>query len=169
MATGTIQFRGDLMKFADEVNVELGHAVQKITQDMHTEVTVLTPVDTGRLRAAWVMGVGAPPETVPPEIPQDVLDAREEKKKKGEKVDAILPPPDPLDVSGIDGKSPVFLVNNLEYAEAIEDGHSKQRPNGMLKVAVETVSAKFLSDGGSFLPALETVQLSPTPIPPATP
>jgi len=34
----------------------------------------------------------------------------------------------------------VFISNNLPYAQAIEDGHSKQAPAGMVKVTV----AEFL-------------------------
>lgn len=30
----------------------------------------------------------------------------------------------------------VFISNNLPYAEAIEDGHSKQAPMGMVKVTI---------------------------------
>jgi hypothetical protein len=149
--TGTVAFKGDLAAFAESMHVGLGLAVKKIVLDLHSEVTALTPVDTGRLRAAWMIGVGEASEETPDDVPQAILDKRAEQKAKGTDPGPIFGPPDPPDVSDIDGTQPVFLSNNLEYAEAIEDGHSQQAPNGMLKVAIATIEAQFQSDGGTLI------------------
>lgn len=39
-------------------------------------------------------------------------------------------------IAGHRGDGSIFISNNLPYAQAVEDGHSKQAPAGMVKVTV---------------------------------
>jgi hypothetical protein len=48
-------------------------------------------------------------------------------------------------VAQIDGTQEVFIVNNLAYVEALENGHSKQAPNGFVKLAMMEVEADIAS------------------------
>lgn len=77
-----------------------------------------TPVKTGRARANWQAGLN--------QAPNGVLEqsdpSGEATLAKAEKVLAGMKPGDSF-----------VLVNNLPYAQELEDGSSKQAPNGMLK------------------------------------
>lgn len=55
--------------------------------------------------------------------------------------DAIPQPPSPP--LEIDGTTDTYIINNLAYIKALEDGHSKQAPNGMRRLAMEAEQAKI--------------------------
>lgn len=75
----------------------------------------------GRLRGNWQTDVGSPK--------QGTLDIRD---PSGSASLATLLAKSQAFRSG----TTIYLTNNLPYAKAIEDGHSKQRPAGMVKVNV---------------------------------
>jgi hypothetical protein len=77
-----------------------------------------TPVQTGRARANWQAGVNQAPSGV---LEQTELSGGEALARVEKVLDQMKP-----------GDSFV-LVNNLDYAKALEDGSSQQAPNGMLK------------------------------------
>lgn len=105
---------------AKKLEVAIETVMQKLALDIHKGVTERTPVDTGRARASWQLGLGEMNAAVADEVPEG----------------QTLPPPGPVDVSGIDGKRVVFITNNLPYAEPLENGHSQQAPAGMVSVTL---------------------------------
>ena len=114
----------DIGKFAKAIGADLGLATEKIAGDLHGKITKRTPVDSGRARASWDMGIGAPPEGVPPEGQETYQE--------------------PLfDGGQIDGLSEVFIVSNLVYMEPLENGHSQQAPNGMVALSIAEVVAEM--------------------------
>lgn len=125
-----LQFKADLRAFAAKIDVELGLVMQKITLDMFSDIVGRTPVDTGRARAGWAVGIGSYGDFMPPPA------------KKGEKGVQFQAPAAP-DVSAVDGTQAVFIYNNVEYIQALEDGHSKQAPAGMVKLALTTAELKI--------------------------
>lgn len=85
-------------------------------------VIMKTPVDTGRARGNWHIGINAPGRG-----PDDVDKGGGGAVSRGARALAFLPP-----------FPTVFISNNLPYIEALEDGHSrKQAPSGMVKVTIE--------------------------------
>lgn len=85
-------------------------------------LVLATPVDTGRARANWNVGIG-------------VLDTRERD-------------PDPSGQAAIErGKQviasyttgTIVIANALPYIEALDQGHSAQAPNGMTAQAIIAV------------------------------
>ena len=46
------------------------------------------------------------------------------------------PAPAPPDLSAVDAAQVVWLLNNVEYIQALEEGHSQQAPAGMLRVSL---------------------------------
>lgn len=97
-------------------------AVRKIVLDMFSGVILMSPVDTGRFRGNWQPAAGnMPTGTV------ELLD------KDGTVVIAKVQG----EVSGLKVGDTIFMVNNLPYGPALETGHSKQAPVGMVGLTVQ--------------------------------
>lgn len=148
MAATLFTFAQDLQKFAEHVDIEIATVVQKICSDLFTRIvgnfeSHRHPVDTGRARAGWAISIGTPAFFLPATVPQSLLNERAAKKRKGEKPEPIFPLPGDPDVSAIDGTQQVFILNNLPYIEALENGHSQQAPNGMVKLSLLEVEAEI--------------------------
>lgn len=97
-------------------------AARKIALDMFSELILMSPVDTGLFRGNWQPAIGAAPEGVV-----------ELKDKDGNTVIAKLGGT----VAGLKIGDTIMMVNNLPYAVALEEGHSKQAPKGMLRLTVK--------------------------------
>jgi hypothetical protein len=125
-ATNIMEFKADLAAFAKKIDAEKNVVVAKVSLDLWTEITTRTPVLTGRARANWFLTQGAPSTRV------DLYPGA----KPGE-----IAAPTPPDVSQITGDQPVFIVNNLPYIQALEDGHSRKAPAGMVAVSIQDQEA----------------------------
>ena len=109
-------FNADLKKFAKATDLELETVVRKVAFDVYKGITQKTPVDTGRAKANWNIGLGA-------------IDSR---ITKNTTFQANLPP------KGA-GKRPIYITNNLPYIGRLENGYSKQAPKGMVRLTMLTV------------------------------
>lgn len=147
---GVIQFAANLQRAADRLDITIAKFCQKLVWDLYQLIVTETPVDTGRARASWNVAFDAPDETVPPAIPDEDRKKREAEKKAGHSV-GIHPmyqqfadiPPQPAAINEIDGKHKIFITSNLEYINALEHGHSQQRPHGMVRVNVAAMEASI--------------------------
>ena len=87
--------------------------------DVFGEVLRKTPVDTGRARANWHIETKAPnyslEDTTTPKIPADLV---------------------------VTDYPLIYISNGLEYVEALEDGRSKQAPNGITQPALAAVRSR---------------------------
>lgn len=102
--------------FQDEPDEQMRLYMQVIALDAFSRLILRTPVDTGRAKSNWQVGIG--------EVPDGVL-ARTNPSgalSDGERA-----------LSEMRGLPIVSLVNNLPYIERLEQGHSKQAPAGMLE------------------------------------
>lgn len=86
-------------------------------------VTLATPVDTGRARAAWNMAVGSADLSVPPE--------------------GRYAGPTPPAIGAIPPGAPVIVSNNLPYIAPLNNGHSQQAPAGFVERVVQDTLAAF--------------------------
>jgi len=125
-ATNIREFSADIKGFAEKLNIAKAKVVQKVSLDLWRAITKRTPVATGRARANWNLSVGSPSTAV---FFEDAKGANS------------VPEPAAPDVSEITGEESVFIVNNLAYIEALENGHSAKAPNGMVKVSMQEVEA----------------------------
>ena len=91
-----------------------------------SRVIARTPVDTGRLRANWQSQINS--------APGGEIDGTD--KTGGSTLTTVS-----TDVSKVKLGDSIFLVNNLPYAQVIEDGSSEQAPAGMVKVTVAEYQA----------------------------
>lgn len=112
-------FGDALRKFAKKTGRKLDSVVRATCLSMFRSVVFLTPVDTGRARGNWAVGIGAPAK-------------RDAKDKAG--LAAIGEAGTAL--SGPVAGKVIYITNGLPYIRRLEYGWSKQNPKGMVRVTV---------------------------------
>lgn len=117
MSTFTIA----LDAFAKEAPDKARTVVRKVAQEAGARVVLRSPVDTGRFRANWAAGVGAPNLTTT--LATD---------KAGQGTIAKLTSA----ALRWDGEGDIYVTNSLPYAQRLEYGYSKQAPAGMVRITV---------------------------------
>ena len=133
MSDGITKFKADLAKLAENLDIAIGVVTMRATLGIFNGIVQRTPVDTGRARASWAVSVAEPSTLYIEPVP---------KAKKGESQEVLPPPEFPAELE-IDGTQKVYIVNNLPYIEPLENGHSKQAPNGMVKLALIDAEAEI--------------------------
>lgn len=116
-------FALDVARFVEKVGEQAEMAVKKATIDLFSDVVRATPVDTGRAKGNWQPTIGAPAagQTA-------ALDP-----SGGGAMSEIV-----STVSAGEMGQTFYLSNNLPYIERLEYGsHSKQAPNGMVRLNVQ--------------------------------
>lgn len=103
-------------EFAEIVERGLVQAVQTIAFELHERIVMKTPVDTGAARAAWNASIGSP------EYVQRGTTAA---------------------VAGMSEPLVVWITNAMEYASALENGHSQQAPAGMVALSIAEIETKY--------------------------
>ena len=116
-----MSFSGDIARFAKETGQATEAVFRGTTLDMVSRIIRRTPVQDGFLRGAWQTNINSLDTSIP-----GVAD------KSG---DATIRNANETIARAKIGDV-IYLSNNLPYALAIEDGHSDQRPQGMVKVTV---------------------------------
>lgn len=121
------RFRLDLEEaFKEEVEDVVVMIHKKIAMTALTRVVMMSPVDTGRFRGNWTVAEGKP--NLKNDYPAD---------KGGNGTISREAP----NVDAIKGFTMSWLSNNVPYAEALENGHSKQAPGGMVAITFTELSA----------------------------
>jgi len=121
-------------KFLKQTGIKLETLTKLTAIKIWTSATVRTPVDTGRARASWNLIRGEDADlTVPPESEFPAPGKHAGTGDKRGKMDTA-------------GSVPAFTVsNNVHYIEYLEEGSSKQAPQGMLKLAIAEAIAEIES------------------------
>lgn len=99
--------------------------IRKIALDLLRKVTMKSPVDTGRFRANWMVGIGGADETTTDSTVNDAV-------MRG----SII-------LSAYRDLKQIHLSNNLPYAAALEHGHSMQAPLGVAEISVAEIEEHF--------------------------
>ncbi len=106
-----------------EAAKDKAESIVKVTMiELFNRVIQKSPVDTGRFRANWNCSIGSPDLSTSQAI--DPSGSGAISKATSTVVSYTL-----------NGQS-VFLTNNLPYADRLENGWSKQAPNGMVRLSV---------------------------------
>lgn len=126
-----------IAKFAKRIDLSIGLVVERLTLDLFNRITERTPVDTGRARQSWQVGVGSINTTVP----------ASRGKSTGANRGASSPPENPVatfpgDIT-IDGTEVVYITSSLPYIESLENGNSTQAPAGMVRLSIAEVEAEI--------------------------
>jgi hypothetical protein len=125
----SLKLNKDLKKFAELVDVDVVLAAKKIGLTIFKGVVTKTPVDTGRLRSNWAIG------RQKAESPGHTISGAKLTKQAA----SNLAFSQIGNLSGLKPYERIVIANNLPYAEAIEYGHSKKHPAGMVRVTIAEV------------------------------
>lgn len=123
------EFSLELSREWQEARDDINESVRGVGLAVLSGVVEKSPVDTGRFKANWIVSFGTISEGTTDEVdkigPPTVA--------KGNTV--LLAYPDTL--------PPIYLQNNLPYANRLENGWSKQAPNGMVALTIAEIEAEL--------------------------
>lgn len=123
-----MSFADDLKKFAKATNRTMADVLDGVVLEVATRMVQKSPVDTGKFRGNWQIGVRGPDTRVDSDFDKQALGsapsansfARWQDQIEGENVGAII-----------------YITNSLPYARRLEyEGYSKQAPAGMVRVTL---------------------------------
>ena len=117
-----MSFSVDLSKAIEKAKGRTEIVVKKIALELFSNIIYKSPVLTGRFRANWNCSIGSPDLSTSQAI--DPSGSGAISKATSTVVSYTL-----------NGQR-VFLTNNLPYADRLENGWSKQAPNGMVRLSV---------------------------------
>lgn len=123
------QFAIDLKKFGKVTRQQAEVIFRKITLELDTAIVFSTPVATGRARGNWYPSLSAPSSDVD-ESATDPSGSDSVRRVESTALSAKL------------GQT-VWMTNNLPYILPLENGHSKQAPQGMVDINLERVAAHY--------------------------
>ena len=103
-------------------NRTLSIAVRKIALEMFSRIIHRSPVLSGRFRGNWQVAIGSAPGGTLERYTKD-------------EGDAIIQAD--ADMAGLVAGDIVTMVNNLPYAQRLEDGYSGKAPAGMVGLTVQ--------------------------------
>jgi hypothetical protein len=119
-------FELDISRFVAKAKGNIDLVIRKIALDIFTRVILKSPVDTGRFRGNWQVAIES--------IPSGTL-ALDDKTGTATIAKATAT------TLGLRAGQMITLVNNLAYARALEYGHSKQAPAGMVRLTLQEFGA----------------------------
>lgn len=140
------KFNSSLERYLSSVKVNRKKAITKLAGGILTDISKLSPVDTGRFRAAWHAGYRALKQRPPAIKPASPL----------------LGPVDPIAIAQGEAKGFAVLKdeagqteftcrNGVRYAPYLEAGASNQAPRGMVRVTLDRYR-QFIDDSLSNMP-----------------
>ena len=119
------QFNDAVDEFSKKIPDRLVELQQKIGLEALRRIVYKTPVDTGRARGNWQVTIDKPAVGV-------LVPAIADPVGQGGLMLADLPP-----------FTTVWITNNVPYIKYLEDGSSKQAPQGMVSVTLGELKAMF--------------------------
>lgn len=174
-------FADALTDFHQEAAESVMMLYAAIVLEAYRRITMRTPVDTGRARANWQVDA-IPTTAVVAEGPLTIRKTRTLKDKRKQarleklaRKEALRQMFNALSikqqqeaiqfVQNLDLETASYIINNVEYINSLEHGHSRQAPEGMvavtleeLRVIAEQQSAELLKvTGVHFKPGLKEV------------
>lgn len=111
-------FALDLRKFREKTEKRTKDAFHKIALDIDRGVVLSTPVDTGRARGAWNVGINNV------NLEETTLSPKKSIAGKVSEDEATIKTAENGDV--------IFISNNVDYIQYLEEGSSDQAPIGMV-------------------------------------
>lgn len=111
-----------------ELKAQSNELARKVMIDLDQRVVLKTPVDTGRARSNWLIGLGNPERSSRLSVDQSggatiIENTREILQSK----------------PGQD----IWLSNNLPYIQELETGSSRQAPQGMVSTSIRETARVF--------------------------
>lgn len=126
------EFTLSLSRFAAKVGTRADQVVRKLALDMFKSIVLRTPVSTGRLRGAWSVSIGLAG------MPNNELELND-------KTGTATISRGAAQILGVQAGQKIVFSNVMPYARAIEFGHSKQSPAGMVRITLRETE-RFLRE-----------------------
>ena len=117
------EFHGDISRWIDSVSSGLVDCVEMFATNVHEDLVKRSPVYTGRYKANWQVTANKPPLYALNQYDRDGSKTIAEGKRA---IYAIM--------RGGGAVRSIYFSNMLIYANALEYGHSKQAPSGVLGI-----------------------------------
>ncbi len=114
--------------FMDQIESDLVKQARIIAMALLGEIVLRSPVDTGRFRGNTTVSIGSP-----------VFANTDNVDKAGGATIAA----GQAALTGLKPYTVIYIQNNLPYAERLENGHSKQAPQGIFGLAFAGVAAAY--------------------------
>jgi hypothetical protein len=114
-------FARDLATLIEKAKDKQDLVIRKVSLDLYRSLVLKSPVDTGRFRGNWQVGIGAIDTATGSAVDPtgEAAIARADSALQNVKVGGVI-----------------YLTNSLPYAIPLEYGHSKQAPGGMVRTTV---------------------------------
>ena len=140
--SGIRGFEKALNVFAKGIGIGVETVIKKVSLQVFTGVVKKTPVDKGRARASWVIGVERPTSS-PPISKNKTFSPSEATAQASLELTKL---------SKVKPWSTVFVSNSVPYIERLEDGYSEQArdPDGMVAVTLAEVERDIKRIGKEF-------------------
>lgn len=121
-------FADQLRRIAEKRKAAIETAVKSTVLEMHASMVRMSPVDTGRFRASWSIGVGAP-GPLPAGLRFDAASVAALQVRG--------------DLADWQPGQTIYVTNPMPYGPKLENGWSKQAPAGMVRVTIADFRARF--------------------------
>jgi hypothetical protein len=119
--------------FARKLGLKIDVVARRVAIDLFDRIVLRTPVDTGRARASWQIGIGKASTFVRGKNYNNPGGAAGDARQQHANLARFK--------SGNGNR--IFISNNLPYIGALEFGHSDQAPHGMVRISVAEVKAEI--------------------------
>ena len=142
-----------------QFNVDMDKAVKKLIHedvaDVLREAALMvfagvvngSPVDTGRFRASWTVGIGTKSDFIAEDTyrgtrgpdGEAARNSQQEAMERGERI---------LSEQNVTGEDLIVISNNLPYASELANGSSEQAANGWIDLVIDEVEEFLEEEGG---------------------
>ena len=117
-----MSFSNQISKFARKTERAAEAIFRGTSLDLSMEIIKRTPVDQGFLKGGWIPSVNSPSTVI----------QRKADKQGTATINSVK-----AKINTAQLGDSIYLINNLPYAKAIEEGHSyHQAPQGMVRITV---------------------------------
>ena len=121
------------LSISDDIAEEINREARALSLNLLAGLTRVTPVDTGRARGNWFVGVN-----------RTIRDIDKERRAR----DAMSEGQSNIGQAAKLDYPEVVLSNNLPYIERLNDGYSTQAPSKFIEKEIDrVVNAKRVIDG----------------------
>jgi hypothetical protein len=119
-----MSFTDDIRKFQQKTQLSMDVVLRKVVIDMTNSMVMMSPVDTGRFRGNWMIGVGSP----------DTSTIEAVDKEGSTTIARITAATGEINAGGV-----VYITNSLPYARRLEYGWSDKAPSppGIVRATVQ--------------------------------
>jgi uncharacterized protein CbrC (UPF0167 family) len=114
-----------ISKIEKDLQNFVGTLTKTIAYDLRKELFDVTPVETGWAKNNWIPSIGQPEtDTLPGDRTSDPINTSK-----------MLSGVEELDSYEF-GDGNIYITNNANYIQALNDGHSKQAPQNFVQTAM---------------------------------